>query len=424
MKKSIVRECKKLFISISLAVITILAPVQTSASADGSSADKIIYGSDVKFTVDVTNCTEGNRDGKITVTIIDPEEDSDYLVSFDEKRGKLYEIKKDKLTLKNARQGTRCISVTKKGDNSSVSNFVTVSVDCETDTYPVIISAESVGEKIYKDGSIKLYINNYDSSKKYEYSTNGGTKWRKMSGSSIRITQCKGKTYNIVVREKGKNNRASAVLNVHVKEATAEKNKVYIPVEMIMQNPELPTGCEITSLTMLLNYIGFDADKLDLSDNYLPKGEYRASDYNEVFVGNPRSTFAYGCFSKAIVNAAEKYLEKYDKEDEFDVINITGCSPKSLYAAVEQGDPVVVWTSIDMKDVKAGRSWVVKETGKTVTWPANEHCLLLVGYNTDKNLVYVNDPLKEVTAYDMQLFEKSFYQLDQNAVIIVKNPAV
>ena len=48
---------------------------------------------------------------------------------------------------------------------------------------------------------------------------------------------------------------------------------IHLPVPLILQNPELPNGCEITSLCMLLRYLGFDADKCLLADNYLPRTE-------------------------------------------------------------------------------------------------------------------------------------------------------
>ncbi|MBQ7784498.1 MAG: C39 family peptidase, partial [Oscillospiraceae bacterium] len=102
-----------------------------------------------------------------------------------------------------------------------------------------------------------------------------------MSGGTISIIECKGGIYKTVVREKGKSGYRSPTLDVFVEGAVTGQN-AYIPTEMIMQNPELPTGCEITSLTMLLRHIGYDADKLDMADNYLPKGEYRASDFKEV----------------------------------------------------------------------------------------------------------------------------------------------
>jgi len=69
---------------------------------------------------------------------------------------------------------------------------------------------------------------------------------------------------------------------VHSKIGTS----AYINVESILQNPELPTEREVTSLTMLLNHIGFDVDKLPLSDGYLSKGEYRKSYFNKV-LGKP-----------------------------------------------------------------------------------------------------------------------------------------
>ncbi len=56
-----------------------------------------------------------------------------------------------------------------------------------------------------------------------------------------------------------------------------DSNSVYIDMENILQNPELPTGCEITSLTILLRYYGFDAEKTDMAKNYLPTS-----------LGNPR----------------------------------------------------------------------------------------------------------------------------------------
>ena len=42
--------------------------------------------------------------------------------------------------------------------------------------------------------------------------------------------------------------------------------------ESLNQNPELPTGCEITSLTSVLNYYGCNVDKTTMADEYLKKG--------------------------------------------------------------------------------------------------------------------------------------------------------
>ncbi|MBR4223339.1 MAG: C39 family peptidase, partial [Oscillospiraceae bacterium] len=87
-----------------------------------------------------------------------------------------------------------------------------------------------------------------------------------------------------------------------------DSNSVYIDMQNILQNPELPRGCEITALTILLRHYGFSAEKTDLASNYLPissgRVEYRdgktyKDSFFDYFVGDPRSS-GYGCFSHAI----------------------------------------------------------------------------------------------------------------------------
>ena len=45
---------------------------------------------------------------------------------------------------------------------------------------------------------------------------------------------------------------------------------IRLPVPQILQNPELPNGCEITSCCEVLHYLGFAPDKCELADYYLP----------------------------------------------------------------------------------------------------------------------------------------------------------
>ena len=52
-----------------------------------------------------------------------------------------------------------------------------------------------------------------------------------------------------------------------------QKSHKIIDMENILQNPELPTGCESVALTMVLNYLGFDLDKTTIADDYLVFGD-------------------------------------------------------------------------------------------------------------------------------------------------------
>lgn len=50
-------------------------------------------------------------------------------------------------------------------------------------------------------------------------------------------------------------------------------NSFSLDIPFVSQYPELPTGCEITALTTVLNYLGYNVDKLTMADYYLDKGK-------------------------------------------------------------------------------------------------------------------------------------------------------
>ena len=85
---------------------------------------------------------------------------------------------------------------------------------------------------------------------------------------------------------------------------------------------------------------------------------------------------------------------------------------------MDNGNPVVVWVTNDLKKPEKGQSWVDGDTGKAMTWISGEHCFLLVGYNKAKDIIYANDPLYGIKAYNMELFEKRFHQMGKQAIII------
>jgi uncharacterized protein YvpB len=203
----------------------------------------------------------------------------------------------------------------------------------------------------------------------------------------------------------------------------------FVEVTNILQNPELPTGCEITSLTMLLRFYGFDADKIDLADNYLPvswgnahwEGNKKYQDsFFDYFIGDPKGN-GYGCFSPAIMTAAEKYLEVNDTADKYNAVNISGCTPDYLYRVILSGNPVMCWATDGMIAPEYRESWYDNETGEQLDWYLNEHAFLLVGFDTEKRLVYLSDPMKGDIFYSMDKFELRFSEMHRQAVIITES---
>ncbi len=182
-----------------------------------------------------------------------------------------------------------------------------------------------------------------------------------------------------------------------------------------------PTGCESASAVMLLRFWGVDIDMDTFVDDYLDKGTIRwengrmiAPHLAEAFVGNPRSESAYGCYAPVIVRALERCVPA-DKR----VVNETGASLPELCARyIDNGYPVIIWASIAMIATYDSDKWTTP-SGESFTWPANEHCLLLVGY--DKDYYYLNAPYKSrgCLKYARSRVEQRYRELDCQAIGIL-----
>lgn len=183
---------------------------------------------------------------------------------------------------------------------------------------------------------------------------------------------------------------------------------------LIYQNPELPTGCEVTSLTMLLNYLGFDIDKLTLSDSYLPKSEDKTKSMYNAFIGNPRSSSGYGCYSPAIVRCAASYLKEQDTT--IKIYDYTNSKFETLYEQIAAGHPCIIWGTVSNLEPFATDTWIAN--GEMCQWFAQEHCMVLIGYDLQKSQVTVADPIYGISSHDLELFKTRYDQMFRQAIFI------
>lgn len=194
---------------------------------------------------------------------------------------------------------------------------------------------------------------------------------------------------------------------------------------IVYQMPQLPTGCEITALTMVLQYYGLDADKEEMATDYLPTspstnrytgsdGRVYGIDLDAYFVGSPFDDSGIICGPQAIITAANEYLE--DQGSSLQAVDRTGATPEELYALVDQDIPVVVWVTIGMTPRQEARSGWYTESGKYVDWTTNDHAAVLVGY-TDTT-VWIADPLAGLVEYDRDAFEEVFASRDNRCVVL------
>lgn len=186
----------------------------------------------------------------------------------------------------------------------------------------------------------------------------------------------------------------------------------------VKQLPELPTGCEITALTQTLNFYGYKVSKTAMADKYLDKAPFEATDFNTAFMSSPYSAKSYGCYAPVIVRAANKYFDAHDNKHVAQ--NYTGTDIKTVYRIVNEGYPVIVWATADLKEPKRKLLWEAKDSGKPVYWLSGEHCLTLVGFDIRSSTVTLCDPLEGRKIYPMAEFELRYRQLGKQAVIIKK----
>lgn len=206
---------------------------------------------------------------------------------------------------------------------------------------------------------------------------------------------------------------------INSKDNVSKKNQA-LEVPLIMQEPELARGCEVTSLAMLLQYMNIDVDKMELSKKmkYVPfiDEDGQRGNMHEGFVGD-METFdndGLGVYVEPIIDLAEKYVSPER------IINLTGKSMKDLYDQIDQGHPVWVINNSSFQVLSSDEfeTWNTKIGEMQVTY--NQHSVIITGY--DDNFIYINDPLYPEANQKINRvnFEEAWKQMGSQAMTIKK----
>lgn len=165
-----------------------------------------------------------------------------------------------------------------------------------------------------------------------------------------------------------------------------------ISAPIIKQHPELPSGCEVTSLAMLLQYAGVNKSKMDLASEvhkdstpivYSKDGKIQSwGNPNTGYVGDMTGEEkGFAIYHTGLFPLLQKYIPTAK--------DFTGANFEDMEKQVSEGIPVVIWTTIEFIEPK---NWVTWETPTgPITTTFSEHAVLLVGF--DESNVYVNDPI-------------------------------
>ena len=199
---------------------------------------------------------------------------------------------------------------------------------------------------------------------------------------------------------------------------------ILLDVAQILQNPELPNGCEITSCCEVLRFLGYPADKCELADRYLPRSErWYGTDPDRLYMGDPHKDdgspeTGYYCFAGPVVAAANAYLAAHGGG--YTARDLTGSEEADLVAQLQKGRPVIFWASLHFEDIlyDACGAYLLPD-GRSHRVFHHLHCMVLCGASDSQ--FTVADPLDYNRTVAREQFMRVYRQLGRRAVVLVRD---
>jgi uncharacterized protein YvpB len=205
------------------------------------------------------------------------------------------------------------------------------------------------------------------------------------------------------------------------------KTEVLIDAPLISQLPELPRGCEVTSLAMLLNEAGVEVDKMTLAEEVKKdKTPYRKEN-GQVYFGNPYDGFVgnmytydepgYGVYHGPISELAKKYLPNR-------IIDMTGSDFDTIKYYLSNDTPVWVIVNTRFRELEDSyfEQWQTPSRPIKITY--KEHSVLITGY--DSKYIYFNDPLANMKNRRIEIdqFRGAWKQMGSQAITYIPKKGV
>ncbi|ASS74263.1 hypothetical protein CIG75_04195 [Tumebacillus algifaecis] len=195
----------------------------------------------------------------------------------------------------------------------------------------------------------------------------------------------------------------------------ADQVQMTVPVQC--QMPELDNGCEVVSLSMLLQHAGKPISRMQLADEVAKDrtelqvdGAQRITywgDPNRGFVGDiTGKQKGYGVYHGPLTQLLNRHLPGRAHD-------LSGGQFDSVLASLTSGRPVVVWTTSMFDTTEQWVRWNSPSGPVSATF--HEHAVLLVGFN--RETVTLNDPLdgKRKTV-NREQFRRSWEMMGKQAV--------
>jgi len=178
--------------------------------------------------------------------------------------------------------------------------------------------------------------------------------------------------------------RATGVIDINGVEVCFDEfgrwQWTYLNVPYISQLPDMPYGCEVVSVTMMLNYAGVEVTKEEVAE-VLPYADDPEYGFTGTLYDDWDWDWYWGWYSLAGIVWPPALLELvYSFAGS--AVDLTGSSWREIEGWIDSGKPVCIWFT---------------------DWYGYDHTVLLIGYSATQ--VWLNDPLNgEDYAMDLEEF--------------------
>ncbi|WP_157721732.1 C39 family peptidase [Tumebacillus avium] len=195
----------------------------------------------------------------------------------------------------------------------------------------------------------------------------------------------------------------------------ADQAQMKVPIQC--QMPELDNGCEVVSLSMLLQHAGKPVSRLQLAQEVAKDPTPIQTDElgRITYWGDPNVGFVgditgkqkgYGVYHGPLTQLLNRHLPGKAQD-------LSGKNFDKVLESVSSGHPVVAWTTSFFDTTKQWVYWN-SPTGQ-VAATFHEHAVLVVGFN--KKSVEINDPLDgKRKRVNREQFRRSWEMMGKQAV--------
>lgn len=197
------------------------------------------------------------------------------------------------------------------------------------------------------------------------------------------------------------------------------KQQVLLDIPVISQFPELPRGCEVTSLAMLLNHAGVTVDKMTLAKEIKKNPATIEKKDGKIYYGHPNDGFigdmysfnnrGLGVYHTPIKELAENYLPEK-------IHDFTGDDFSSIKTHLSNEKPVWVIINTKYNELPDAYFQTWHTTSGVIDITYKEHSVLVTGY--DEQYIYFNDPFSNIKNKKAPIkeFQAGWEQMGRQAI--------